>query len=1169
VNPGNAPGSQSGTWYTGSFTIEAGDDGDSSADDTIYWVLTDNVTSGVYNILNLSYDSSSFNDGDTGDQVVGSGDDEGVNDGEDVTIGTYRFTVNFDSDPATASPDAWLTSSEWYTGTFNIDVNGDGTIGGSEYVNYTLSDSDSDGMYDTMDISVDDDVYGEGTPNNNLVTSDDDEWMGIAGADITLGTYLFNVTFYENPNTADPDSEIQSKEWYEGAFTIDADDDGTADDTIYFVLSDSDSDGVYDIMDLSLDTTYQEGALNDDSVTTGNDEEITASDFLTLGNSLQFEVEFDSSPTTDTDDARIKSNEWYEGTFTIDGNGDGAVEIANVYYVLTDRDSDGIYDTMDISMGDQDYGETDLSNQIVDFSTSDNSDDENLTSQTDITLGDHFLFTVAFEGAPNQGTNDANITSKEWYEGSFLIDAEGDGIADDTVNYVLTDDDSDGLYDVMDISIGDTDYGEGTLDDNVVDFDSVDNTDDEQITTSTNVTLGNYYLFTVEFDDAPHVDGDDAKITCVEWYEGTFTMDADDDGVADDTIYYVLSDFNSDGVYDRMDISFDTTYGEGNLVEGNVTVSDDERITAIENLTLGQSLEFEVGFDGAPNMDADDARITSNEWYEGTFTIDGNGDGTVETDNVNYVLSDTDSDGVYDTMEISMGDSDYGEGNAGDFVVDFSTSDNSNDEQITSQTNITLGLYFLFSVDFDGAPNQDAVDANITSVQWYEGTFTIDADGDGTSDDNVNYVLTDTDSDGLYEVMDISIGDTDYGEGAPNDNVVDFDVADNTNDEQISVPTNVTLGNYYRFTIEFDVDPNVDDNDARITCNEWYEGSFTLDADDGGVADDTVFYVLSDSDSDGIYETMDISADTTYGEGNLVEGNVTASDDERITATENLTLGTSLEFETSFDGTPNSDLEDARIKSNEWYEGTFTIDGNGDGVVEANNVHYVLSDTDSDGIYDTMDISIGDEDYGEDDLGNFIVDFSSSDNSDDENLTAQTNITLGDYFLFTVDFDGAPNQGAIDANITSNEWYVGTFTIDAEGDGIADDTIHYVLTDSDSDGLYDTMDISCTDQFYGEGDVNDDLVDFDASDNTNDEQINSSTNITLGNYYLFTVGFDDEPNLDANDTQITNNEWYEGSFTVDANDDGVASETALFVLTDSDSDGIYDTMDISADSTYG
>jgi hypothetical protein len=783
--PPGAPGSESGTWYNGSFILEGDDDGNGIPDETIYWVLTDNSTPGVYDMMNLSYeDSSNFNDGNMADNIVGLGNDEGITGEEIVTLGTYRFIVNFTSDPSTESPDAWIISNEWYNGSFNLDLDGDGSIDITEIFYYSLADNNSDGMYDSMDLSTDDDVFGEGILTEGNSTTDNDELIAIGGTDVRLGTYLFLVNFVENPNSSDPDATIQSKEWYTGSFNIDADDDGFVDDTVYFALSDLNSEGLYDTMGLSFDMTYGEGSLNDDNVTMANDESITADDFLTLGDSFEFLVSYDASPFSDSNDARIKSNEWYKGTFTIDGDGNGALEMNNVHYILTDTDSNGIYEALDISIGDQVYGEGDVGDFSVDFDNTDNTDDERITTFTDITLGDYYLFTVEFDGDPNMDSDDARITGKEWYERAFIIDADGDGSSDDNVLFILTDTNSDGLYEAMDISIGDSFYGEGDINDFIVDFDALDNTNDERITTSTNITLGDYYLFSVVFDQDPNTDTNDAIITSGEWYEGSFVIDADNDGTADDGVYFVLSDTNSNGIYDTMDISIeDQVYGEtggGTLSDSVVNYvspgnnDNDEQITGTSSVTLGDSLLFYVDFDSTPSADVIDAGILIYEWYYGSFEMDADDmdDDGVMDDDVYYVLTDTDSNGLYDTMDISINDIIFGEVGGGglfDGIVDYVTDTNNlDDERITVTSNITLGDSLLFTIEFDNNPdNSDQNDARILSIEWYTGNFSIDMDGDGSVDaDGVNFALTDFKSQGQYNYyMEITTDDINYAEG--------------------------------------------------------------------------------------------------------------------------------------------------------------------------------------------------------------------------------------------------------------------------------------------------------------------------------------------------------------------------------------------------------------------
>ncbi|MEK7873824.1 MAG: DUF11 domain-containing protein, partial [Chloroflexota bacterium] len=151
--------------------------------------------------------------------------------------------------------------------------------------------------------------------------------------------------------------------------------------------------------------------------------------------------------------------------------------------------------------------------------------------------------------------------------------------------------------------------------------------------------------------------GSGAMTFSATWFTGSLTLDTSFSGSIGDTLYYALTDTNSDGVYDRLDLSLgnDTFAQGGNLSNAIVSTSgDDERLLASEGLskdiTLGAQL-FTVRFRQNPGNGAvgDDVSITSKTWYKGMFTIDVDADGNAN-DTVNFVLIDTNSDGLYDTM---------------------------------------------------------------------------------------------------------------------------------------------------------------------------------------------------------------------------------------------------------------------------------------------------------------------------------------------------------------------------------------------------------------------------------------------------------------------------------------------------------------------------------------
>ena len=1147
VQPNGAPASVSGTWYEGTFTMDV--DADGNALDTVNFALVDSDSDGLYEKMDISSDADvTYGElGDLGNQVTGTGDDETITGAEDVRLGLfYTFTVAFDNNPPADGNDVRITAKTWFTGTFTIDVDADGNA--LDTVNFALVDSDSDGLYEKMDISSDDTTYGElGDLGNQETGTGDDETIS-SGEDVRLGAYYtFTVAFDNNPPADGNDARITAKTWFTGSFTIDVDADGNALDAVNFALVDIDSDGLYEKMDISsdADVTYGEGTTTNQVTGTGDDETISSGEDVRLGADYTFTVAFDNNPPADGNDARITSKTWFTGSFTIDVDADGNA-LDTVNFALVDSDSDGLYDKMDISSdADVTYGEGTTTNQVTGT-----GDDETITGAEDVRLGLFYTFTVAFDNNPPADGDDARITAKTWFTGSFTMDVDADGAADDTENFALVDSDSDGLYDKMDISSdADVTYGEGTTTNQVT-----GTGDDETVTGSEDVRLGAYYTFTVAFDNNPPADGNDARITSKTWFTGSFTIDVDADGNALDTVNFALVDIDSDGLYEKMDISSDAdvTYGElGDLGNQETGTGDDETITGAEDVRLGLFYTFTVAFDNNPPADGNDVRITSKTWFTGTFTLDVDADGNA-LDTVNFALVDSDSDGLYEKMDISSDDTTYGElGDLGN--QETGTGD---DETISSGEDVRLGAYYTFTVAFDNNPPADGNDARITAKTWFTGSFTIDVDADGNALDAVNFALVDIDSDGLYEKMDISSdADVTYGEGTTTNQVTGTG-----DDETISSGEDVRLGADYTFTVAFDNNPPADGNDARITSKTWFTGSFTIDVDADGAADDTVNFALVDSDSDGLYDKMDISsdADVTYGEGTTTNQVTGTGDDETVTGSEDVRLGAYYTFTVAFDNNPPADGNDARITAKTWFTGSFTIDVDADGNA-LDTVNFALVDSDSNGLYDKMDISSdADVTYGEGTTTNQVTG-----TGDDETITGTEDVRLGADYTFTVAFDNNPPADGDDARITAKTWFTGSFTIDVDADGNALDAVNFALVDSDSDGLYDKMDISSdADVTYGEGTTTNQVT-----GTGDDETVTGSEDVRLGAYYTFTVAFDNNPPADGNDARITSKTHFESSFTFDADANGSLAagdtEKLFYGLSDTDSDGLYDTMDFS------
>ena len=203
------------------------------------------------------------------------------------------------------------------------------------------------------------------------------------------------------------------------------------------------------------------------------------------------------------------SGAYKTGAFLVDIDADGTKE--TVSFVLTDVAVSGIYDTIDLSTDDATFGETaggPLSGQTP-RQTGPDDDERVAGSGVDVRLGPFYTFTVAFAA---DGSS-ASITAKTWFTITVTTtDLDGDLAADDTFYAALTDDDSDGLYEMLDLSIGDDTFGEtagGTLNDLVVDFGAADNTNDESRPAASDISSGSHHVqmgihtFTFTWDTSP------------------------------------------------------------------------------------------------------------------------------------------------------------------------------------------------------------------------------------------------------------------------------------------------------------------------------------------------------------------------------------------------------------------------------------------------------------------------------------------------------------------------------------------------------------------------------------------------------------------------------------------------------------------------------------------
>lgn len=630
---------QSRTFYPGIFSVDV--DGNGTIDNLDY-VLTDLGSDGTINRMEISNDAT-FGEGVLDNLVVGTGNDElfdagnGTSTSRNIFLGAYEFTVTFQHALSGVDATASLKNKTWYTGYFTIDEDADDATDNLEA--FAMSDTNSNGLYETMDISADDDIFGEGTLSDQVAGEDEDERIN-TGEDVLLGDfYTFTAAFTSAPSTVSPDASLTSKTWFTATVLIDADLDGFVDDPINFAMVDIDSDGIYEVLDISLnDVTFGQGNLADDTVITGNDEQIIAATDVNYGTApWRFATAFDSNPGNDTNDIYMTSQSRFTGNFVFDADADGDTADPEdiLYFVLSDTDGDGTYDTMDLSLGDETFGDGFLHDEWLQI-----TNDERITATTDIRIGLVYAIQAVFTANPLAGGNDASIllVTKDGSPVAFpnftgwFIDADGDETADDRIYFVLSDTDSDGVVDTIDISIGDEIYGEGDLGDGAIDFSEIDNINDESIayTDMPYLLRMGLHLFLVTADTAIF-DDEDAHITS-RWYVGTFPVDVDGDQL-DDTLDFVQVDSDSDGLFE----TFELDGNNNDAYEANEVHSESGILVDLEghrmrlyyrlNPTIANSAELsDSKIYGIPQI----VHVGSNKWV---FTVPADADfGGVQTE---------------------------------------------------------------------------------------------------------------------------------------------------------------------------------------------------------------------------------------------------------------------------------------------------------------------------------------------------------------------------------------------------------------------------------------------------------------------------------------------------------------------------------------------------------
>jgi gliding motility-associated-like protein len=842
--------------------------------------------------------------------------------------------------------------------------------------------------------------------NDNLDPDDDNDGI----PDVVEGTGDFDLDGI--PNNEDLDSDNDGiPDCVEAGGT---DPDGNGLPGTGAVLADSDADGIPDLFDPS----------------NGNGPLVPA-DTDGDGNLNMLDLDSDDDGIADVVEAGGS-----------DPNNDGVIGSG----VIVDTDADGLSDIVDTNNGG-----TPLTIPNTDGDTRPNyldrdSDNDGIADVVEAGGSDPDGDGVIGTGAPADTDNDGLADSNDPdFNGSTLpnIDSDGDGRPNtmdiDSDNDGITDileaggvdtnqdgridgfadSDNDGLANTVDASTGGTALPNPNTDSdgvpNFLDIDSdndgiVDvieaqttagyiapsntDTDGDGLDNAYDPNNGGTYITPVNTDGATdgadYIDGDSDNDLIFDNIEA---YDLNNDGIVD--VVASGNDSDNDGLDDAYDSDGTSTTNSG-LSDNNNQVP-----TGFPDLdNPGGDRDWRELLDSdndgiADGVDADDDNDGVPDTVEGT--ADNDGDGIP-----NYLDLDSDNDGITDCNEAGGTDAN------GDGIIDgFTDTDNDGLADVVDPNN---GGTPLPNADTDGDGVVDMLDLDsdndgITDLTEAGG---VDADGNGIVDN-----LTDTDEDGLADVVDTNNGgtalpvpDTDNDGNADyldrdsdNDGITDCTEAGGTDANGDGIIDNFTDsdGNGLNDNTDGDNFPN-----SQLP---------TPDSDGDGNPD----YLDLDSDGDGIADITEAGGTDTNGDG-------------RVDAA------------TDTDGDGLADVVDPSNGGTPLPVGDF----DGDGVPNV-----VDLDSDNDGITDVTEAGFSDPDNdGKIGTGN------APDTDNDGWADAADNGTNTSANTANADGDSQPNYLDLDSDNDAIPDLVEAGGVDTDGNGVVDGT----FTDTDGDGLSDTYD---------------------------------------------------------------------------------------------------------------
>ena len=859
--------------------------------------------------------------------------------------------------------DGVLNSQEVALGTDPqvADTDQDGIPDGIEVVNPSApQDSDNDGVIDALD--PDDDNDGLPTRLEDRGVDDNDPSTNASDADNDgIPDYLDLDSDGDGlADALEQGSDLEDRDNDGIVNALDADDDGVAgtdsgktdadqDGVIDSVsIRDSDQDGTADYLDLDSDNDgladlAESGAIGQDSDGDGIDDALDA----------------DTDGIVGTDTGKTDANgDGYHDLPALDTDGDGVPDYRDL-----DSDNDGLLDTAEAGATDANGdGQSDDGALIT---AAPDSDGDGIPDVRDLDSNNDGTFDIADSGYSAADQNgDGRIDDSTDSDGDGIPDATdnqtGFGLSasedtdqDGIPNHQDTDDDNDGIPDVLE--------GNGDRDqDGIPDREDADS-DNDGIPDA--IEVRNMPAMTQSdtdgdgIDDAIDVDqtqGEDTNGNGIDdAYEPQDTdgdgtpdyldRDSDGDGIPDAVEApqmppLALSDTDNDGIDDALDV--DQTSGldtNGDGVDDRYTPADQDQDGTPDYIDLdsdndGLSDAAESGLgttdiDGDGIVDALDVDQTGGSDADGDGVDDALGAPDSDADGVaDYLDLDSDNDSVLDVVEAGLTDLDE-DGQADEGQVINAAPDRDGD-----------GTPDYLDTDSDGDGTSDVVEA---------GNGSLDQDQDGRVDDT-----TDVDGDGALDAYDYETSQFGGSLDSDGDGIANHEDLDDDND---GIPDAQERRNQVALLGADSNNNGIDDAwDVQLTGgqdrnNDGIDDVLSGDTDGDGLPD----HQDRDSDGDGLPDTAEAGISgivDANGDGVIDDYADSNNDglDDRIDPF--ATAGNS-------DGSDLPDFQDLDSDNDGLFDFTEaalspTLDRNGDGVVDS------TVDVDRDGIADVSDTDV-------------------------------------------------------------------------------------------------------------------------------------------------------------------------------------------------------------------